>query len=488
MSSFLRLFPLLGMAMFCGCAAGPGSGPNTSPSSGIPWTPPRARASLTASSASPTDTLAARHATDRARWTLADLIDVALDRNPLTRGAWEQARAAAARYAGERSAYLPAIDANANYLRQKSATGPGRAQSEVRSYGGTLDLSWLLFDFGGRESAVAVAHEALRAANWTHSAALQDVIYSVELAYFDYTTARALVAAGSSSLDEARQNLAGAEARHASGVATIADVLQARTALAAARLGLDEAEGQRSISRGALATALGLPANLTFEVAPDTLAPPVERTLEAVEAYLARARAERPDLAAAEALADQARAVARRTRAEGYPSLSAAGSLGRTYFDALDRDQPTYSATLRLNVPLFTGFGHQQDVRAADAEARAARARADRVAQGVGLDVWTSYHELKTATQRVATTNELLTSATESHDVAAGRYRAGVGDILDLLQAQTALENARALQVRSRADWYLAVARLARDTGTLTRTSPLPMAHDASPPEKDDQK
>jgi outer membrane protein TolC len=63
-----------------------------------------------------------------------------------------------------------------------------------------------------------------------------------------------------------------------------------------------------------------------------------------------------------------------------------------------------------------------------------------------------------------------------------------VGDILDLLWLQTALENARALQVRSRADWYLAVARLARDTGTLTRTSPLPMAHDASPPEKDDQK
>jgi outer membrane protein TolC len=127
---------------------------------------------LTASSASPTDTLAARHATDRARWTLADLIDVALDRNPLTRGAWEQARAAAARYAGERSAYLPAIDANANYLRQKSATGPGRAQSEVRSYGGTLDLSWLLFDFGGRESAVAVAHEAA-GGQLTHSAALR---------------------------------------------------------------------------------------------------------------------------------------------------------------------------------------------------------------------------------------------------------------------------------------------------------------------------
>jgi hypothetical protein len=121
-------------------------------------------------------------------------------------------------------------------------------------------------------------------------------------------------------------------------------------------LGLDEAEGQRSISRGALATALGLPANLTFEVAPDTLAPPVERTLEAVEAYLARARAERPDLAAAEALADQARAVARGP-GPALPEPVGGRSAGRTY-----STHPTGPTDLFrhpvAHVPLF-GFGHQ---------------------------------------------------------------------------------------------------------------------------------
>jgi outer membrane protein TolC len=51
--------------------------------------------------------------------------------------------------------------------------------------------------------------------------------------------------------------------------------------------------------------------------------------------------------------------------------------------------------------------------------------------------------------------------------VAAGRYREGVGNIIDLLTAQTALANARAQQVQSRWQWYTSLAQLARDAGVL---------------------
>jgi outer membrane protein len=55
--------------------------------------------------------------------------------------------------------------------------------------------------------------------------------------------------------------------------------------------------------------------------------------------------------------------------------------------------------------------------------------------------------------------------------VALGRYKAGVGSILDLLSAQSALESARAQRVQATADWYVSLAALARDTGTLTASS-----------------
>ena len=52
------------------------------------------------------------------------------------------------------------------------------------------------------------------------------------------------------------------------GLATIADVLQARTALSQEQLNLETIQGNLQAARGSLASALGLPANLPFELEP----------------------------------------------------------------------------------------------------------------------------------------------------------------------------------------------------------------------------
>ena len=67
----------------------------------------------------------------------------------------------------------------------------------------------------------------------------------------------------------------------------------------------------------------------------------------------------------------------------------------------------------------------------------------------------------------VRTTRDLLASAPAVRRSRAGRYKAGVGSILDLLAAQTALANARAQEVQSRSYWFLAMAQLAHATGAL---------------------
>jgi outer membrane protein len=67
----------------------------------------------------------------------------------------------------------------------------------------------------------------------------------------------------------------------------------------------------------------------------------------------------------------------------------------------------------------------------------------------------------------VKTGSDLLASATQSHDVALGRYKEGVGGLLDLLAAQSALLSARAQPVTAQTDWYISFSRLARDTGML---------------------
>ncbi len=83
------------------------------------------------------------------------------------------------------------------------------------------------------------------------------------------------------------------------------------------------------------------------------------------------------------------------------------------------------------------------------------------------FEVFVAHSDFQTATERVATSKDLLASATESERVAAGRYREGVGTVLDLLSAQRALATARAAEIRARLDWFVALARLAHDIGSL---------------------
>jgi outer membrane protein len=103
------------------------------------------------------------------------------------------------------------------------------------------------------------------------------------------------------------------------------------------------------------------------------------------------------------------------------------------------------------------------------------------VTQRVLLDAWTGYQGVLTAAQRVVTSRDLLASASASSEAQNARFRDGVGSILDVLQAQSALEDARTEEVRARADWLIAVARLARATGDLPAGAPRADASPGSP-------
>jgi outer membrane protein len=455
-----------GLLLSAGCAPSLDGVAATPPAPEAPWTPPpgfRSRIKEPTPTVIPADLLQRADSLG-----LADIVDVALRSSSLTRESWAAARSAAAAWGSQRGAYLPSIDLGANATTQKALTSGGNAAFTRRSYGPSGSVDWLLFNFGGRRAAVEETRQALIAADWTHNATIQNVILEVEQAYYDYEASKALLAAQTVAVRESQSNYDAADARRQAGLATIADVLQAQTALSQAQLSYQTLSGQIATTRGALATAMGLPANVPYDVAPLPEEPPTEKVSEDVDHYLEEARASRPDLAAARADAERALAHIKTVRAEGLPSISAVGNAARIYENNPHRYSDTYLAAIQLEWPFFTGFSHHYDVAQAKADAEAALARLQTTDQQAVLQVWTSYYGLKTAEQRYRTSQDLLASATQSQQVAAGRYQEGVGTILDLLTAETALQEARAQQVQARADWYISLAQLAHDTGVLT--------------------
>jgi outer membrane protein len=404
-----------------------------------------------------------------ATFSLAQVIDVALANSPLTRATYHQARSSSADLKSKRGAYLPQIDATATYGRSRQATIGAATYLTISSYGPAATLNYLLLDFGGRGAKVEEARQNLLAADWSHNARIHDVALGVEQAYFQYMTAKAQLDAAHKTLDQVKTGLDAANVRHDAGVATIADVLQARTAVAQAQLAVDGLEGQVQAVRGALATAMGLPANVPLDIGSLPGQVPLDRSQPAIDTLIADARLSRPDLESLRALAQKAAAHVTTVRSDALPNLALQASASRTHYDTgpFLGNQNVWSARLVLSFPLFHGLSTIYDVKKAQEDAAVAREQANSYEQQVVLQVWTSYYALQTATQRVRTSQALLDSASQSEQVALARYKEGVGTVLDLLSAEAALADARAQEIQARSDWFLALAQLTHDSGRL---------------------
>lgn len=121
-----------------------------------------------------------------------------------------------------------------------------------------------------------------------------------------------------------------------------------------------------------------------------------------------------------------------------------------------------------LEFPLFNGFSTAYNVFTAKEQAKVEKQQLEGTKQQVILQVWNSYYSFKTAQQSLETSEDFLTSARQSADVALGMYKEGLGDIISLLSAQNTLALARAEEIQARTTWFLAMAQLAHDTGILT--------------------
>ena len=407
---------------------------------------------------------------------LAEVVDLALCNNPQTRQAWGNARVQAAQVGVAQAAYLPALSASVGASRVRSESATGENTTTRRSV--DADLSWVLFDFGARAASLENARQLFAAAAYARDAAVQAVFLAAVQAFFQRQAAAAVLEATLLSEKAALEALNAAEARLAVGAATPADRLQARTAHAQAMLNRIGAEGAVKTAQGALANVIGVDPTLPFALAPLPAAAPDAAFETDVARLIEKARARRPDLAAAEAQFRAAQANVDAARAAHLPTLSFGINAGRSQIAG----QPAYDSAslgLTLRIPLFSGYATTYRVHAAEAQAEVQAARRDELRLRVALEVWNAHAGLATATQSVKTAAELLESAVQSERVAAGRYRAGVGSILDLLGAQAALASARQSRIQADTNWYVSRASLAQamgalDAGLLSTLSPAP--------------
>lgn len=407
--------------------------------------------------------------------SLAVAVDIALCRNPTTRSAWASAHLQAAALGTAESAWLPTINATDSESRQH---GPhvdvaGNAISSIQNTNdAALTLSWTLYDFGGRGGRIRSARDLLDAAALTANSTIQQTVFAVVQDFYGVVAGDAALAAAKTTEDTYAQSVEIARALQVGGVSALGDVLQVETAYDQAVLAYETAAHTAEGSHGAFAVEIGVPADLPLKLVAEPVPAQVPALTARIADLMTQAERQRPDLAAARSQVESAIQDITVARAAGRPSIAVAASRDRTLSTGIPLQ--SYSQIgVTVTVPIFTGFSVGYGVRQAQATLETREATAEQVRLQVTLDVWNGYYALDSANKLLAASATLLKTAQTNQEVALGRYKAGVGSIVDLLTAQAA--EAAALQSRISAEqsWEVARAQLVVALGRLTGAEPI---------------
>ena len=184
-----------------------------------------------------------------------------------------------------------------------------------------------------------------------------------------------------------------------------------------------------------------------YDVASDTL-PPVEGEDLGLDALLAEGLGARPDVAS---LGAQARAQEQTLGAVkgGYwPSLGV-GAAANDAGPQLNTLASDWTAGVTLTWNLFQGGLTDAQVREGRANLDALHAQVAGIRQQVRVDIEQARLSVRAAKEALSAADEALTNAKEQLRLAEGRYRAGVGSIIELGDAQVALTTAAARRSRT---------------------------------------
>lgn len=404
--------------------------------------------------------------------TLPAAVDLALCHNAQVHGAWAGIRLQAAGVGEARAAFLPTLNAGVSRVHDRTAyPGASTPSGSLNSNTGSLNLSWRLFDFGGRAAGQRSAQALLDAALANRDAVLQKTLAATVSAYFDAQTARANVRMRQEYQALAEETVLATQRRAQRGLGSHSDTLQAASALAKAALGASRADGEFQKARAVLVYTLGLPADAGVVLDDDADAP-VAGLSEDLHTWLALAQARHPAIVAAQAQLAAARERVAVSESEGRPSIDLTANIyqnGRPNQGLSAASTRETLVGISLNIPLFDGFARHYKVRGALAQAGQREAEAQDVKQQTLMELVKTHAEASTALANLAASQAWLDAARDAQASVQRKFGLGAADILEMLNTQSALLEAQQERIRCQAEWRSARLRLLASAGVLGR-------------------
>jgi len=408
---------------------------------------------------------------------LDQCIEYALEKNERVISARNSARVAGAGVWSAFGAFLPSggisLSSSETHSNKEFAIIEGIPQaveesgiSKGYSIGGSASLT--AFNGGKNIFDYSSARSAKKAADRMVEATELEIIYNVKRFYFAYLSAlKALnVAEEAVKLGEEQYKLA--SSRYEVGSASKSDVLKAQVQLGTDRYDFITAENMVKSARAELAYYIGVDVNADVDFS-------TEYDSEVYDGSEADAVkygfTNHPGLLAAGHNISSAKNQVRSAYGNYLPTLTL--SIGKSWqntfwsevsqFNNIDA---TWNFGVRLSLSIFEGFWRKRAVTGAKADLNNARASYYYSKNAIAFEIKRAYLDLKKAREALVVAEETVNAAQEDMDLVQEKYNLGAATILELLDAQVNLTQARNQRIEADFGHNMAVASLEYAMGT----------------------
>jgi outer membrane protein TolC len=414
--------------------------------------------------------------TDVLRLTLDQAVGLALKQNPTAQIAILQAAQSVQDKNIARADLLPQVNAKISDEAQKvnllaefggRSPFPGFPKTlgpyQVFSAGPTVGATIFDLTLWRRYQA---AQSTVGASKATSLSTREQVILLVVSQYIGTLRAVANVEASQSRVDLAQALYDQAADLQKEGVGTGIDTLRANVELQNEKQRLLEAENDRETSLFGLSKLLNLDPRQRIELGDslsffDTPQPEVEPSMEA-------ALAERQEWKSLQSQIKSARFQKSASQNLRLPSLRFDGNFDYVGTSG-NTTLPTYTYEASVSLPLFTGGRIRAEVVRADLEIRKLEQQQADLRNQIALDVKTALLNLSSARSEVQVANLGVQLSREEVDQARDRFKAGVANNIEVIQAQDSLSRANDNQIAALYRFNQARADLARSVGQMEK-------------------
>lgn len=420
--------------------------------------------------------------------TIEKSIEIGLENSKSLHSSLMKVQAADSKSGETHTFLLPSLKAIGSYTRLSDVPpfaavippnelGPGfppqqvnwtLSQTVLDNYNLRLSLQQPLFTGWRLQSSTRMAEYSAQATEQDYNKDRSELVYNIKSAYWNLYKANEFKKVIDENVEETRAHLKDVENFYAQGLVTENEVLRVEVQLSNAEVLQLDAQNNAQLSMLALNNTIGIPLGTTIELASEIQ--PQEKTFGDQNALVETALQNRPEVRGMDLRVKASESGVSLARSGWLPQIYLAGNYyyarpNSRIFPTVDQFRDTWDMGISVSMDIWNWGTTVYQTDQAQAQLAQARDALGQLRDAINLEVTQSCFNLSQSKAKLAVAEKGVHQAEENYRVTNEKFKSGLALNSDLLDAESALLQAKWNRIQASVDSELADAQLEKAIG-----------------------